>query len=174
MYKYKHQPSSINMHVYEGEPFRTQYSEDIFRSSPEAVYYASKIINDANTSISEGKITDVDYIDKAATWVVLQINYNRDDYLLGLNDAIYEGSGVCWHYAELFKALLDSVGIKNELVYGTVNDTRHCWNKVTLNDTDYYFDLSWQSFCGSSDRYMWLTKEEMSALHGNEVLEETG
>lgn len=60
--------------------------------------------------------------------------------------AIVNGLPVCQGYAEAYEALLGYVGIKSEVVTGTKRDSygmdNHAWNRVTINGTKYYVDVT--------------------------------
>lgn len=53
-----------------------------------------------------------------------------------------DGRGLCADYVALSKALCDATGIKNIALTGWTYMGEHAWNRVTLNDVEYYSDIT--------------------------------
>ncbi len=49
--------------------------------------------------------------------------------------------GVCEEYAGLTALFLDEMGYKNQLITGTVGQTKHVWNIVYINNRPYHLDI---------------------------------
>jgi len=56
---------------------------------------------------------------------------------------ILNGEAVCVGFSTIFNTLASRVGIDSYLVIGMVHYRRHTWNVVILNDTLFYFDLTY-------------------------------
>lgn len=57
--------------------------------------------------------------------------------------AIVNGVAVCDGYAKSLKLILDELGIKSMLVYGTADGIPHTWNMVEIEDDYYHIDATW-------------------------------
>jgi len=107
-----------------------------------------------------------DRIAKIYNWITSNISYDAKNYLedtvpqesFSLLGAWRAKKAVCQGYAELFRFMLDLVGVESELVSGTADNSKkyeaHAWNKVRIGDEDFYFDATWDSG--------YLNKEEKS------------
>ena len=67
-----------------------------------------------------------------------------------IEDVILEKKGVCMHYAELFFAMCNAIGIKNYMISGytkTFNGKiapySHVWNAVVIDSKYFLLDLTW-------------------------------
>lgn len=75
----------------------------------------------------------------------------------------------------LFKELCNYVCIYCEYIAGNVmqntdNAVYHAWNKVILNNKEYYFDICWNDSKVAErniQMFSWLSYEEMKKTHGN-------
>ena len=57
--------------------------------------------------------------------------------------------GSCWQYSKLFRAMCNYAGMKCQIIYGRINNkTLHAWNRVKINDSWKYVDVT---FCDSSN-----------------------
>lgn len=99
-------------------------------------------------AISEKGKTDLDKIRLIYHWVGTNIEY--DEYLAdsikdrnikntyGAKKAFYEKKGVCFEFATLFAAMVDSIGMKTKVVIGDAYNGDefgpHAWNEVYIKD----------------------------------------
>ena len=67
------------------------------------------------------------------------------------------GYGVCKDYARDFHALLDSVGVENNVVTGRLNGIQHDWNYAVVDGVGYYFDLTGVDSTTIPDHYKYRT-----------------
>lgn len=75
--------------------------------------------------------------------------------------------GQCVHIATYFKDICTEVGIRAYIVKGFSRGENHVWNKVIIDDREYYFDLTF-NMTGKDEvdgYYAWRTKEEFLEDH---------
>ena len=97
-----------------------------------------------NGSDYEKELAIHDYICKNCRYVA-------DDYnnlKISPYDMLVSGEAVCEGYARTAQLLMNLSGIKNYLVTGESDITGsgragHMWNVVTINDENYYLDVTW-------------------------------
>ena len=99
---------------------------------------------------------------KAAYFYVIStisydVNYSFTTELFSSDEdfvskTIANKSGVCIHYAKLFKALLDQLGYQSQIVTGYTKQNNqiakvsHAWCAIKMRDTNWYvFDPTWDS-----------------------------
>lgn len=78
--------------------------------------------------------SEVTKINAAQRLVEQCFSYDQEALYLDMNDAIKEKRGVCFHYTKLLHSVLDRLGIPNSIVYGTLDNTAHCWNQCYAAD----------------------------------------
>ena len=96
-------------------------------------------------------MTDYDKIKAVHNWLITNVKY--DDYNYEKNTlppatfnsqgAIMDGIAVCSGYANAFKLLLNLENIECTIMYGEVENVRHAWNIVKLEDNYYQVDVTW-------------------------------
>lgn len=107
-------------------------------------------------SVTAGCITEEEKVKAVHDWLVKNVAYDYDNYVLktipnssyGIAGPILYGKAVCQGYAEAFEYFMDVLGIECEMVTGTADNgsgiwTGHAWNKVKLNESWYYIDVTW-------------------------------
>lgn len=73
--------------------------------------------------------------------------YNNPQEIL--DEVMQYRQGVCQHYAELFHACCESVGVESYVISGYTNQTgelgnlSHAWNAVLINGKFYEVDVTW-------------------------------
>jgi len=67
---------------------------------------------------------------------------------------LINGVAVCDGYAEAFDLLLKRVGIKSELIYGSLDGELHAWNLVEINGKDYFVDVTANDPINNENNYM--------------------
>lgn len=78
-------------------------------------------------------------------------------------DAILLGRGRCQGYANAYKNLMKAAGVETDYVRGYVygaNGT-HAWNRLLINGTYYYVDVTWNDTTGRNNMYLLLSESEM-------------
>ena len=97
-----------------------------------------------------------------------------------LYGALVNHDAVCSGYASAFKLIMDRLGIDNRVVSSDrrADDTGgHAWNKVTIDQNDYYIDVTWDD-SAYYDKYnnpiieydyFGLTKEEVETVESHMV-----
>lgn len=78
-------------------------------------------------------------------------NNSESDHRGGINDCL-SGSSVCEGYAKTFAAFLAYLDIDCKMVVG--NNYSHAWNRVEIDNIDYFFDLTWYD-SDRSKEYVW-------------------
>lgn len=107
-------------------------------------------------AITAGCTTELEKIKAVHDWLVKNVAYDYDNYVLksipnhsyGVEGVIMYGKAVCQGYAEAFSAFMEVLGIECEMVTGTANNGNglwlgHAWNKVKLNGSWHYIDVTW-------------------------------
>lgn len=82
-------------------------------------------------------------------------------------NSIYIGlknkKGNCYTYSILTYLTLNKLGIKNNTVYGTVNNGEHIWNKVKINNKWKYLDVTYNDYL--NNKYFLMNKNQISKTH---------
>ncbi len=66
-----------------------------------------------------------------------------------IDAALKTRKGVCMHYAEVFNAIVNQLGVKSYVVdgytkqFGKIANLSHSWNACKINDKWYLFDPTW-------------------------------
>ena len=89
-----------------------------------------------------GLTTDMDKVDAIVKIVCDTITYDESYATLVDNYTYRDGKGVCEDYARSVMALCQVAGIPCTYETGYAYGYAHGWNKVTLNGTDYYSDIT--------------------------------
>ena len=89
-----------------------------------------------------GLTTDMDKFDAIVKIVCDTITYDETYATLVDNYTYRDGKGVCEDYARSVMALCQVAGIPCTYETGYAYGYAHGWNKVTLNGTDYYSDIT--------------------------------
>lgn len=89
-----------------------------------------------------GLTTDMDKFDAIVKIVCDTITYDESYATLVDNYTYRDGKGVCEDYARSVMALCQVAGIPCTYETGYAYGYAHGWNKVTLNGTDYYSDIT--------------------------------
>lgn len=83
--------------------------------------------------------------DRLANWTEYDsVNYDKDDLPLESYTAyglLWNRTGVCLAYAEVYAYLLKRMGIKSRMCHS--DQINHIWNIVTLGGKEYYVDVTW-------------------------------
>lgn len=89
-----------------------------------------------------GLTTDMDKFDAIVKIVCDTITYDESYATLVDNYTYRDGKGVCEDYARSVMALCQVAGIPCTYETGYAYGYAHAWNKVTLNGTDYYSEIT--------------------------------
>ena len=80
---------------------------------------------------------------------ILNTSSNRFDRKKILEEVLRNRQGVCQHFAELFQACCESVGVKSYVISGythqeyQLDSYSHAWNAIEIDDEFYLVDASW-------------------------------
>jgi hypothetical protein len=87
------------------------------------------------------------------------LHYNTTSELL--DEVMVRRQGVCQHYAELFHAMANSVGLKTMVISGytrqpdeSLSNYSHAWNAVLINSEYYLIDATWAAGHVANNRYV--------------------
>ena len=97
------------------------------------------------------------------------ITYDKNYYTT--RDAILLGKGRCQGYTNAFKNLMNTLGIPTDYIRGYIageTNTTHAWNRVLINGTYYYVDVTWNDSTGSNS-YLLLGEAEFN--QGRSIIE---
>ncbi|MDD4991320.1 MAG: transglutaminase domain-containing protein [Paludibacter sp.] len=99
-------------------------------------------------------------------WISQNIKYDNDILNTGsnhfdrksiLDEVLRTHKGVCQHFAELFNACCQSVGIQSYVISGYTRQSSqldplsHAWNAVLIDSRYYEFDVTWAAAAASED-----------------------
>ncbi|MDD6157651.1 MAG: transglutaminase domain-containing protein [Lachnospiraceae bacterium] len=90
------------------------------------------------------------------------MTYDTDYYTT--RQAILVGRGRCQGYANAFKDLMNTAGVPTDYIrgYGSPTATStHAWNRVLIDGTYYYVDVTWNDSNGTDD-YLLIGEEEFN------------
>lgn len=114
--------------------------------------------------------TQEDYVKVIQRFIEEQFCYEKTD------DTMYsfvrDKKGQCAHFAVLFRDLCKKMGIKAWVLKGPSEGANHAWNKVRIDNEDYYFDLTY-NITGAEEvngYYAWRTYEEMLKDHQVQIV----
>lgn len=108
-------------------------------------------IYDLAESITRDCTTDSQRINVVHDWMVRNLEYDYDNYLAGTipdrsyarRGAVFYGTVVCAGYAKTFCSFMDALGIECEYIGGEAGGGGHAWNRVMLNGSWRYIDVTW-------------------------------
>ena len=98
-----------------------------------------------------------------------QINSNKRyaSSLEFIDEVLVNRKGVCQHYAELFRAMAQSVGIKSYLISGYTKDAEgkiaslsHAWNAIEIDAKFYLIDATWAAGHELNGKYVHKFRDE--------------
>lgn len=88
-------------------------------------------------------------------------------------DTLAYGTAICQGYANAFKKMMEAAGVPTDYVRGQgwtgVEWGRHGWNRVLIDGTYYYVDVTWNDSLGTDDYFM-ISYEQMSLDHYQESI----
>ncbi|OSA97298.1 UNVERIFIED_ORG: hypothetical protein B2H98_08105 [Clostridium botulinum] len=119
------------------------------------------INNEINKIIGEiinDKMTDIQKIEAVNNYLVDKFDY---DYTYVSNNpytAFKTGKTVCQGYSMTVYKILNKLNIPCEIVVGTSGNTSHSWNKVKINGTWRYLDVT-NNDTNRSNKYFLVTKD---------------
>lgn len=123
-------------------------------SMKEAMEINSEIELEA-LKISESGKTDLDKVRLIYFWVGTNIEYDdclaenvknkKEENTAGAKYAYYNRSGVCFEFATLFAAMIDSIDLSVKVIVGEAYNGEyfgaHAWNEVFLKDEDRWISV---------------------------------
>lgn len=159
----------LAMGIYEGRAVQT--TSETTNARMEIYDIADRITN--NTMSTREKVKAVH------DWMCIHVAYDYDNYLNGtiprssyaIEGPIKYGKSVCQGYALTFEAFMDTLGIETEYVRGTANGGGHAWNKVKIDGTWYWIDVTWDDPVPDSPgivywyNYFLISEEQMNRDH---------
>lgn len=84
-----------------------------------------------------------------------------------IDEALKTRKGVCQHYAELFHAMAQSVGLETYLITGytrdhagEISDLGHAWNGIVINSKHYLIDVTWAAGYEQNGKYVHQFRDE--------------
>ncbi|MDO4965094.1 MAG: transglutaminase domain-containing protein [Lachnospiraceae bacterium] len=96
-------------------------------------------------------------------WLCDHMTYDLNYYTT--RDALLIGRGRCQGYANAYKNLMNAAGVPTDFIGGYGNGGRHGWNRVLINGTYYYVDVTWNDSTGNYSRYLLISEAEMNRDH---------
>ncbi len=97
--------------------------------------------------------TDAEKVRSIFKWMDYNLKYDYEglrtrNYTINPNQILIKKATICSGYAELFSAMCNAVGIKNEIIIGEAkvspnNFGSHAWNAVCIDKKWYLIDVTW-------------------------------
>ena len=97
--------------------------------------------------------TDAEKVRSIFKWMDYNLKYDYDglrtgNFTVNPNQILLKKVTICQGYAELFSAICDAAGIKNEIIIGVAkvspnNFGSHAWNSVCIDKKWYLIDVTW-------------------------------
>lgn len=94
-----------------------------------------------------------------------EISYSSVDEII--DEALKTRLGVCQHYAELFHAMAQSVGLETFLITGytrnkagDISDLGHAWNGIAIDSKHYLMDVTWAAGYEQNGKYVHQFRDE--------------
>jgi hypothetical protein len=88
-----------------------------------------------------------------------EISYSSVDEII--DEALKTRLGVCQHYAELFYAMAQSVGLDTYVITGytrnkagEISDLGHAWNGISIDSKHYLIDVTWAAGYEQNGKYV--------------------
>lgn len=106
-------------------------------------------------------LSDLDKIIRTNNWIASNARYDESLQKTSCYSNIIEGTSTCNGYTRAFHAVCSYSGIKCENVRGYVGDQLHIWNKVFIDNTWKYVDVTWNSMSNSSN-WLLVSKDKLS------------
>ncbi len=108
------------------------------------------------TELAKGQKTDYDKVKFVHDYLVQNAEYDYDalaesektihdassEYIYSAYGCLVNKKTVCAGYAKAFQLILNNLGIDCTYITGDAGGP-HAWNMVTLEDENYYFDVTW-------------------------------
>ena len=143
-----------------------------------------QIISLAKT-LTMDAVNELDAVKKIHKYVASNVKYDYasykdDSYKTKPFDAVStlkSMTGVCAGYANLYAALLRSVGIKTKVIYGIAYLTKtqtgeHAWNEILINNEWKSVDVTWDSTTGRMFKYFDMAEEVFDQDHQKQVVQD--
>lgn len=109
-------------------------------------------------------LSERDKIIKTNNWVASNAAYDETLQKTSCYSNVIEGSSTCNGYTRAFHAICCYSGIKCENIRGYVGDKLHIWNRVFVDNTWKYVDVTWNSM-SHSDSWLLISKDKINEDH---------
>ncbi len=109
-------------------------------------------------------LSDRDKIIKANNWLASNATYDKTLEKTSCYSNIIEGTSTCNGYTRAFNAICCYSGIICEDIRGYVNNTLHIWNRVYIDGSWQYVDVTWNSM-SQSVSWLLISKDKMDKDH---------
>ena len=153
----------INFKQLKTPPLLPPFPEDSIGTTPPEIDYAkvdnySKTIGtlpikQLATTLTKPWKTQAEKVRAIYKWMDYNLQYDYQGLATGKmttepNEVLAKKVAVCQGYAELFSALCDAVGIRNEMIIGVAKRNQnqflgHAWNAVCIDRKWYLIDVTW-------------------------------
>ena len=92
-------------------------------------------------------------------YLINNISYNLDaQYNQTAYSALINGSTVCAGYSKAFQLLMNNLGIPTYYVVGVSKGENHAWNIISVNNSYYNVDVTWDD--SSYNKYKYYNKSD--------------
>ena len=104
------------------------------------------------------------------------INYRSVDEII--DEALKTRKGICQHYAELFHAMANSVGLQTYVISGytrnnagEISDMSHAWNEITIDSKNYLIDVTWAAGYEQNGKYIHHFRDEYFLINPETMIQ---
>ncbi len=106
--------------------------------------YTFSNIESVAAYLTKGVQRPYDRLYLCAKWLTENIAYDTTKSEHTAYGTFKKKSGCCDGYAKCLNAMLDTLGISNQIVNGNyVNGIGHCWNVVWIDNRQIFLDVTW-------------------------------
>jgi len=131
--------------------------------------------------------TDTEKARALYTWISHNIQYNLSEMNADksyqsveaiIDEALKTRRGVCQHYAELFHAMAQSVGLETYLITGytrdkagEISDLGHAWNGIAIDSKHYLIDVTWAAGYQQNGQYVHQFRDEYFLISPEDMIQ---
>ena len=159
----------VTFGISEGRP--VQSDNERINANMEVYDIADRITN--NSMSTREKVKAVH------DWLCIHVAYDHDNSQNhtiptrshNIEGPVKYGVAVCDGYAKTFLAFMETLGIECEKIRGTANGGGHAWNKVKVDGTWYWIDVTWDDPVPDRPgivygyKYFLISEEQMNKDH---------
>ena len=122
---------------------------------------AGLLVSEAGVTADD---TQVEALRKINNWICSSFTYDEGAFGYTVDQTLDTKRGVCGQFSQIVKFSCDYLGIPCDLIADA--QMIHAYNRVTIDGTPYYIDVTWNNTEGNPEGWFLKTAAEFSADHG--------